>query len=120
MLQDGIKSDVARIKANRIYNEFSNIDLQKHIIENQQMMTVCSFCESKKDILMWSHYADEHKGFCMEYSLTKNEINQEFLQMLHPVIYRHSVFESTKNIRSLKMNYDWNILLNLIILKRCH
>ncbi|NUN24385.1 MAG: DUF2971 domain-containing protein [Candidatus Jettenia caeni] len=28
---------------------------------------VCSFSEQNKSILMWSHYADRHRGFCIEY-----------------------------------------------------
>jgi hypothetical protein len=28
---------------------------------------VCCFSEKKDDILMWSHYSDSHKGFCLEF-----------------------------------------------------
>lgn len=27
----------------------------------------CSFSTNPKNLLMWSHYADEHKGLCIEY-----------------------------------------------------
>lgn len=41
-----------------------------------------SFCmengnKSVKNILMWSHYADEHKGFCIKYKLSRHFIKQE-------------------------------------------
>lgn len=41
-----------------------------------------SFCigggnKPVKNILMWSHYADEHKGFCVKYRLSKHFIKQE-------------------------------------------
>jgi len=32
-------------------------------------MGVISFTESPQNILMWSHYADEHKGICPEFTL---------------------------------------------------
>jgi len=30
-------------------------------------MGVCCFSESSTEILLWSHYADNHKGFCIEF-----------------------------------------------------
>lgn len=38
----------------------------KEIIEKQLKNTgVCSFSRTRKNQLMWSHYADEHKGICI-------------------------------------------------------
>ena len=39
-------------------------------------------CEEKNNILMWSHYADSHMGFCLEF-LTKND----FFGNARPVNY---------------------------------
>lgn len=38
---------------------------------------------------MWSHYADNHKGFCIKYSLKLNELKHKDLILcgLYPVIY---------------------------------
>ncbi|HPS31293.1 MAG TPA: DUF2971 domain-containing protein [bacterium] len=38
---------------------------------------------------MWSHYADNHKGFCVKYSLKLNELKHKDLILcgLYPVIY---------------------------------
>ena len=39
-------------------------------------------------MLMWAHYADSHKGFCVEYDIpTPDEHNINLLQNLLPVIY---------------------------------
>ena len=39
-------------------------------------------------MLMWAHYADSHKGFCVEYDIpTPDEHNINLLQNLFPVIY---------------------------------
>lgn len=38
-----------------------------------------------KKILMWSFYANEHKGFCIKYRLAKHFIKQEKIQTI--VIY---------------------------------
>jgi hypothetical protein len=31
---------------------------------------VCSFSKNRNEILMWSHYADNHKGICLEWEVT--------------------------------------------------
>lgn len=33
---------------------------------------VCCFSETSDDILMWSHYADNHKGFCLGFKTACN------------------------------------------------
>lgn len=57
----------------------------KHIDPYQQSFDfyrIRSFCHGKgnspvRNVLMWSHYADEHKGFCIKYRLSKHFICQE-------------------------------------------
>jgi len=58
------------------------LNWQKHVLEHNgyicfaeqnqrndiaQSITLCSFSESNKGNLMWSHYTDNHKGICVEY-----------------------------------------------------
>ncbi|VAW88449.1 hypothetical protein MNBD_GAMMA18-1762 [hydrothermal vent metagenome] len=41
----------------------------KTIIETQlQNSGICSFSKTRKNQLMWSHYADEHKGICIGFN----------------------------------------------------
>jgi len=35
---------------------------------------ICSFTTKKENLLFWSHYADSHKGFCIEFDATKMPI----------------------------------------------
>lgn len=37
-----------------------------------QKFGVISFSEVNDNILMWSHYADQHHGFCLELKRSKN------------------------------------------------
>lgn len=40
---------------------------------------VCSFSRVNADILLWSHYADEHRGVCLEYEFRESYfLNPEF------------------------------------------
>ncbi|MBT3047801.1 MAG: DUF2971 domain-containing protein [Candidatus Thiodiazotropha sp.] len=39
---------------------------------------VCSFTSSKENLLFWAHYADSHRGFCVEYDATILPISYAF------------------------------------------
>lgn len=47
------------------------------------------FSETYDNILMWSHYAKSHEGFCVEYDLKllKKEESLDLLQHIFPVLY---------------------------------
>ncbi len=51
-----------------------------------EMFGISCFAQRNDNILMWSHYANKHTGFCVEYDLSKLK-SQEALLMLYPVIY---------------------------------
>lgn len=55
-----------------------------------------SFSETPLEVLMWSHYADEHRGFCVEYNINCIDHRDMIWGHLFPVVY------STK--RRIKMN----------------
>jgi hypothetical protein len=48
-----------------------------------QSFGICSFSEISHDILMWSHYSDGHKGFCVEF----NRTDENILGSARPVDY---------------------------------
>lgn len=77
--------------------------LQKEMIEfTQNEMRVCCFSEQKNSMLMWSHYADSHKGFCIEYDTDRipNNIKKFFL----PVIYQENIHNSTFDFNDTQYN----------------
>lgn len=66
-----------------IHQEY--VDLHRNLI--QTFRVVC-FTESPYSMLMWAHYANNHKGFCIEYEIPP--YTKEYLQLYHnlmPVIY---------------------------------
>lgn len=53
--------------------------------EIQKFLTgrgICCFAERPDNLLMWSHYAGHHKGFCLEF-----RTDTEPFQKIHPVKY---------------------------------
>ena len=64
---------------------------------------VC-FSETNADLLMWSHYAQQHKGFCVEYDLQKlmpeNCSLFDPIGHLFPIVYRNKR-QPVRNLKSL-------------------
>lgn len=48
---------------------------------------VVCYSETNSNILMWSHYADSHKGLCFEFDSEKKPIKQWKNFKFHPIIY---------------------------------
>jgi len=78
---------------------------------------ICSFSEINDSILIWSHYADYHKGFCTEYSFTDLPCDNQLSKYIFPVIYSPKLYNITPcMINSPKSNY--NILSRLLLYLR--
>jgi len=53
-----------------------------------QGMGICSFSAVPDHVLMWSHYADHHKGFSVEYDCREGT---KLRELAHKVIYKDEV-----------------------------
>jgi len=62
----------------------------------QQIIRVACFTERNDSILMWSHYADCHQGFCIEYDTKK--LNPVISNNLFPIIYKNERMDITNNL----------------------
>ena len=81
---------------NKIYPEFKEDIKKLHLLfdeldtklleQTKGLFLVGCLCTSFKNRLMWAHYADKHKGFCIEYDFsgTEKEILSNFPL---PVVY---------------------------------
>lgn len=58
-----------------------------------------SFSKVNSEPLMWSHYADKHKGFCLVFRAINGALNQS------PRQKKHSVVRNTKNGLAPNMTY---------------
>lgn len=82
---------------------------------------VGSLCTDYKNCLMWSHYADGHKGFCIEYGFSKScEALKELLIL--PVVYSKErikfpwrvAFATNKEDERIKQEAAYTMLLSLL------
>ncbi|HCD1304030.1 TPA: DUF2971 domain-containing protein [Vibrio parahaemolyticus] len=58
----------------------SNIKKQIEDTLNHQFQTfrICCFTKRKENLLFWSHYADSHRGYCVDYSTSSSIIGTAY------------------------------------------
>jgi hypothetical protein len=78
-------------------------------------LRVGCFSECNDSILMWSHYADHHRGICIEYE-TRWLSFPEGLGFLHPVNYHPELFDATEYFQYVHDDYN-NLMLTIAA---CH
>lgn len=81
------------------YKEHHSIPGYDEIISNaKDNILISCFSETYNSVLMWSHYANEHKGICIEYDLHALDDNKRsiFNKRMHPVIYSNTVADITQ------------------------
>lgn len=78
----------------------------------EEFYTAC-FSSSYNQILMWSHYADKHTGFCIEYDCTEGFLLRN---MLYPIIYQNNRYDAT-DIYFIEENLRKNIHANPLLFK---
>jgi len=79
--------------------EFVSSRKMNRFKEREKNFSVCCFSEVKDSILMWSFYADHHKGYCIEYDISNEPINSENAKYLYPVIYSDKLFDLTEHFK---------------------
>lgn len=107
-------------KSQKIDEDFDRIN--REISENvDKQYRVGSLCTDYKNRLMWSHYADGHKGFCIEYDFSKEcEAIKDILVL--PVVYSKErikfpwnvAFADDKDNPKVKLEGTYATLLSLL------
>lgn len=87
------------------YIDETNTNVYKELIS-----TLCACCFSKNmdNILMWSHYADGHKGVCLEWEIDWDKLNNQLM----PINYDNTITTLNKverlNTGHLSLNSNTN------------
>ena len=78
---------------------------------HKESLKICSFSEMSDSITMWSHYADQHQGFCIEYGVEDLPPSDMFVRMLYPVVYSERLFDATRYFQAaIRDRTKFNIL----------
>lgn len=88
-----------KISYNQIINKYRNEKELENLFEGlREDVKTASFTETNKSLLMWSHYANMHQGFCIEYKTKK--MGEILKSKLFPVLYsdtKPDVFDEIKD-----------------------
>lgn len=74
----------------------------------KEYVKMACFSEKKDSILMWSHYAENHSGFCIEYDTQKNSL---FNELALPVIYMEERYDATECLLTQSKNIAFNPII---------
>jgi hypothetical protein len=85
----------------------------KHSDNFKRLVRACSFSERVDSVLMWSHYADCHRGFCIEYDIAAVPYTSYVSRFLYPIIYSEKPFDATPYIQRVGSDDVNNLYLNL-------
>ncbi|NCA61179.1 DUF2971 domain-containing protein [Bacillus cereus] len=81
------------------YDDKIKADLERDIMQIREKMKISCFSEVHNSILMWSHYADNHKGFCIEYNFNEIDINSNLISALQPTIYSDEIINIGEHLK---------------------
>lgn len=89
--------------------------LSKVLVNLKKTTGVSCFSESYDSLLMWAHYANNHRGLCVEYDLM--DINKEIGFSAIPVVYSkdRTYLNSLENLEN--EGYILEIFINSLISK---
>ena len=71
-----------------IQNQYRAWGNQLEERNRRQRIRICAFTEIHKNSVVWSHYADEHRGICIEFDTDHIDIRNNLLK---PVTYSNAV-----------------------------
>ena len=61
-------------------------------------LKITCFSECNDSLLMWSHYASNHTGVCLEYNFKALDISDLRKRLMYPVLYSTSIFTGAQQI----------------------
>ncbi|MFP3801819.1 DUF2971 domain-containing protein [Paraburkholderia sp. SIMBA_027] len=101
--------------ATALKEAFSQVNRQYAVRNSdrfKEAFKVCSFSERVDSTLMWAHYANYHKGFCVEYSMEGFTPSDPLTRFMYPVIYAEHPFNATESIQTVGTASHNNLYLN--------
>ena len=99
---------------NLAIDKVSESEVEKIKTFNQSGAKICSFSTLNSSIVMWSHYAANHTGFCIEYDISNLPHSDLRTRGLFPVIYTHDLFDVTDYFRGGFRNENFNNLFPIL------
>ncbi len=109
-----------------LFREMAEHEPIKHNLRKGcEELGVCSFSLAKNETLLWSHYADNHRGCCIEYafpeSFLKDEIDDSKIMGVAKVAYDEnplSKWLDNITLAQMEMETLWPQLTSLLLTQK--
>jgi hypothetical protein len=93
-----------------IKNQYRGWANQLEERNRRQKIRICAFTETHKNSVVWSHYADEHRGICIEFDSDKVDTKNGLLRQVNysntvPTLEHNS--ESDERTAFLNKTKEW-------------
>lgn len=93
-----------------IFERDHDLNKERLVMADERLLISC-FSSINNHMLMWSHYANNHRGICIGYDHKKYE------DLLHPVAYRQDFsanINEAKLVKHLEWRYEheWRIVIS--------
>lgn len=101
---------ISKITLEQIKEMFSS-----YKVSFQNGYLVMCVSEAKDEVLMWSHYASDHSGFCIEYNFQELGPYNPQSRLLCPAIYTDELFDASHYIMQpfLREDHSFNNLFGI-------
>lgn len=95
MMSENIPRQVAeqkaleKLKTSKLFSDIPTLkrSAEEVILEYRKRTGVCCFTSNKPDtLLMWSHYADKHRGICLEFEITTGKVEYQIPNSIFKII----------------------------------
>lgn len=87
-------------------------------LQNNQDISFCaSFAERYDDVLMWSHYANYHKGVCIEYEFNKEKYLPILYMSTNDITFHKDINAIFVKHSSWEQEYEWRLLADTGLVK---
>lgn len=90
------------------YSPNVNKDLVNMILDGKNKHYICSLSRSPNIGLMWTHYADENKGCCLEVEVTSKtweRLDVDYKNQI-PVLDAHTTIQDVLKVKAQMWNYE--------------
>ena len=125
---EGFSDDDIRIMENRTQDEIEyaknfvleHVDVLAAVPMEYRIYCLGTYVEN---ILMWSHYADSHKGICLEFKLPDKFKKFAFkcnYQEEYPILKLHDKNDGLKLILSKSVNWEYENEYRILAQERCY
>jgi Protein of unknown function (DUF2971) len=74
----------------------------------RSLVRVSCFTTNPNSVVMWSHYANQHRGICIEFLGSSMVSSATFLEQIHPVRYAENLFDLSQILSLLTPGIDHN------------